>query len=708
MPKAADIQELARAPRRNSDKVLHEGRSFRDRLSDFAGEFEALQSRYDALMLSNQELKTKHVIASEQLAQQDNHETEDHNVKEEIAQLRAEASRSDAVKAESAEMRDRVASLEDQVLQLQKLSHEREEQQLKAEASATEEARRASEAKLQADVKVKAADERRQAAEARAEHAEARIQALNKELGDWMAAREALSCMEAERERTLAAEAMAAASLPSDAPVFQDSQQAATASTAVESKARTEDRHEDVERAEVSLNTGPGISMVESIRVAETQARLDADAKASEEAQHRAEARGKKELRTNGSSDADSKKVAATRKSTKWADPSAEGALESREKREGIAHCLPSLGRLVDSDWHGSYEHHSDAKTRLFVLPGAGHRGTSFVQWQRIVRRQFPEIEVVVFEYPGHGRHKADLISDVSVLEQEFTQQVIQFKDGFQNYFNCPFAVIGLSAGARFGVNLIRNLCSIGAKPEKFYVVGRSPPLTQDDLTLPTDTDDFLDFVCNNICSSNKEAFQALMASKGPSDRMAEEQIFRADFQMNSRPVAPLPRKWLVGKLGRLIKRPDSDLSKKVSIRREPGSEIFVTGEEQKGNGERWLRIDTTRDNVKPGWWLVNGNPVGEKEDLLELPETDDEPADEHSLYHRTAIPFQLHYSTGDTIAPCEDAEGHFRPMREWGRLTSFEPEFVEHEDLAHDALLVHPDVLEYICEDFLRSCRLR
>jgi len=270
--------------------------------------------------------------------------------------------------------------------------------------------------------------------------------------------------------------------------------------------------------------------------------------------------------------------------------------------------------------------------------------------------------------------------------------------------------VIGQSAGARFGASIIRKLCGIGARPEKFYVVGRTPPLVHVEAEAPSGTDAFLDWVCEHILPSSKDVYKTMLSAKSILERQQEEQMWRADFAVNSPPLPQEPRKWLVARSGKLIKRPDSDLNRRVRIEREPGSEVWVTGEEERGkSGERWLRIDTTRDNVKPGWWLVHGAPAGINEELLEpLDSSPDDPCDEHSVFWRAPVPFQVHYSTGDTLQPPADPTGEHRPMREWSRLTQFEPELVRHENLLHDELLKHTDVLEYICQDFVRACRLR
>merc|ERR550525_415293 len=143
-----------------------------------------------------------------------------------------------------------------------------------------------------------------------------------------------------------------------------------------------------------------------------------------------------------------------------------------------------------------------------------------------------------------------------------------------------------------------------------------------------------------------------------------------------------------------------------IQIPKDVGTPVFVTGEELVGNrGDRWVQIATTRADVKPGWYLTHGRTVGIDQDLLELPEDDTEPFDEHSLFWRAPVPIEVHFSNRDAFHRWEDPSGHQRPMREWSRLTTFQPEFVEYDDLAHDDLLMHKDVLHNICEDFVRFC---
>uniref|UniRef100_A0A7S1KVD3 Uncharacterized protein n=1 Tax=Alexandrium catenella TaxID=2925 RepID=A0A7S1KVD3_ALECA len=654
-------------------------------------------------------------------------------------------------------MQEQTQSLMDEMSRLQQRAADREEQLAKAQVGVAQETRRAleaaaearrlAEAKVEADLLAEALHERARLAEAKAQRVEAGLRAQGEELHRLRAAEERLALAQAERERTRTDEA-AAAPAPSGAVHVRTGGEARAAGGAAEATAAGTGAPQETARAAVAAGGGSELQAkapaadagladaeaeaeamaeakataraAERQKAAEASARAEADEKASVEAQQLAEAGARKGPRANGanggvdSEAGGSEKGKVVRKLAKWTE---FAPAESGEKREVFAHALPILGKLMDSDWHGSYEHRPTAKARLIVLYGAGDRGRNFGPWQRMVKKQFEEIEMLVLEYPGHGKHKADLIGDVNALEQEFTQQVIQYRDGFQNYFNCPYAVVGQSAGARFGINMVRKLAGLGAKPEKFYVVGRSPPTVADDHKLPAGTDALLDWVCENVMTSTaKDIYKTQLSAMTHLERQAEEQIWRADLAMNGSAVPPLPRTWRVGRAGTICKRPDSDPSKRLKMQREPGSEVFVTGEEERGKaGERWLRIDEAREGKKPGWYLVHGGPLGINEDLLEPADSGSEPADGRGHYFRVPVQLQVHYSTGDHLAPPEDTgrptplvDRKVPPMRDWSRLTEREPEFMEYEGLEHHELLMHQQVLENICQDFLRVCRLR
>jgi len=754
------------APRRNSNQPQHEVRPFRERLLDFASEHERLEARYDSLKLSHETLKEELISVSVKLKCSEAI-TEEHFNSE-------TALREHATQKQSLEMQEQTQSLMDEMSRLQQRAADREEQLAKAHVDvarlqqraadreeqlakaqvgvaqetrraleAAAEARRLAEAKVEADLLAEALHERARLAEAKAQRVEAGLRAQGEELHRLRAAEERLALAQAERERTRTDEA-AAAPAPSGAVHVRTGGEARAAGGAAEATAAGTGAPQETARAAVAAGGGSELQAkapaadagladaeaeaeamaeakataraAERQKAAEASARAGAYEKASVAARQLAVAGASKGLQANdanGGVDSEAGgsekgRAPVARKLAKWTE--LEHA-ESGERRGAIAHALPILGKLMDSDWHGSYVHSPTARARLFVFYGAGDKGLNYGPWQHLVKKQFPEIEMLVFEYPGHGKHKADVIGDVNALEQEFTQQVIQYKDGFQNYFSCPYGVVGQSAGARFGVNMVRKLANLGAKPEKFYVVGRSPPTAvASDPRVPAGTDALLDWVCEHVMTStSKDIYKARLSAMTQLERQAEEQTWRADMAMNGSAVPPLPRRWRVGRAGTICKRGDENPVKRIRIARPPGFEVFVTGEEERGAaGERWLRIDDARTGVKPGWYLVHGGPLGINEDLLEPADSGSEPADEHSHYFKVPVRFQVHYSTGDRIAPREDASRRMPPMRDWNRLTALEPEFMEYEGLEHHELLMHPQVLENICQDFLRVCRLR
>mmetsp|Transcript_72759 Transcript_72759/g.168653 ORF Transcript_72759/g.168653 Transcript_72759/m.168653 type:complete len:650 (+) Transcript_72759:66-2015(+) len=636
-------------------------KSFRERLQDLASEHENLQDRY-------------HALAAD-------FETEKRELNAEIAQLRERAPEIKSLQPEVLQLRSKVEELTEELSRLRALADEREEQRLRAEARAAHaEARALALAKSESELA--AAVEARVVAEARAKaDADAKTQS------DSQARREAAARAKEETGE--------AARNDEEALERKRLQTEADAADAADAAARAKASRRMV-GASAEGDDGGTKALEEPKRPSEAIPSTEVQPRAEDSASPVAEAR------TEG--------VVPVKRVVRKARPNTENASqESENKKDSIAGRLPTVTALSSSPWIGSYRHSSTAKARLFVFYGAGSVGSSFGSWQSVVQKFYPEIELAVFEYPGHGNHVADFATDAHMFHQAFDQQVIQFH-GLDWYFNCPFALIGMSTGACLGVSMLRSLQRLGVKPEKFYIIGRTPPLVPDaPSAAPGSTRAFLRWVASTILTTKKDAYEKLWNEMDQNELKQREHMWRSDLQLNSCPVAPLPRKWLVGEPGVLVKKPAADPSKMIRIYKDVGTPVFVTGEEHLGDrGDRWMQIDTSRADVKPGWYLINGRTVGINQDLLEPLEADDEPPNEQSLYWKAPVPFRVYHSTADVLHGWEDPTGRLRPMREWNRLTCFEPEFVEYEGLAHDELLMDIDVLHDICSDFVKFCRFR
>eukprot|EP00408_Alexandrium_pacificum_P009116 CAMPEP_0171230338 /NCGR_PEP_ID=MMETSP0790-20130122/39344_1 /TAXON_ID=2925 /ORGANISM="Alexandrium catenella, Strain OF101" /LENGTH=176 /DNA_ID=CAMNT_0011696545 /DNA_START=54 /DNA_END=581 /DNA_ORIENTATION=+ len=174
MPTASDIQRLGAAPRRNSDLPQHEARPFRERLLDFASEYERLEARYDSLKLSHQSLKVELDLASEKLKRSESIAEERCN--SETAQLQEQA-----IRKQSSEMQEQTQSLMDEMSRLQQRAADREEQLAKAHVDVARLQQRAADREEQlAKAQVGVAQETRRALEAAAEArrlAEAKVEA---------------------------------------------------------------------------------------------------------------------------------------------------------------------------------------------------------------------------------------------------------------------------------------------------------------------------------------------------------------------------------------------------------------------------------------------------------------------------------------------------------------------------------------------------
>jgi len=387
---------------------------------------------------------------------------------------------------------------------------------------------------------------------------------------------------------------------------------------------------------------------------------------------------------------------------------------------------LKPLSGVTISRWVGnpSFANQSvgRAKVRLILIYGAGGSAASYVHFQRLVQKEFPQIQLLVLELPGHGYHATENpADDIQSLIEQFEDQILTRSVGSQLFFDAPFALIGQSGGARFGFELIKLLQRHSMRPDKFYVVAAWPPVVpRDELTLvdrlPTNPRDFMYGIGSWILPS-KPKFKEYIDSLPEAQVRKLMQLWQSDLNLAAQPVLPVPNKWVVAHPeGKLIKRKTND-SKLVQVTRKPGSVVYVKGAPVSFSfrGDKWLEIDSSRDEGKPGWFLVHGQMVGINEDLLVPAETEYNYDPENCIFQKTMVPFEVHYSTGDKVIDRLEAEprddgppGTFqRKLTDWQRFTEQEVKFVKHEEYQHDEILVSEDVLREICHDLVRLLRI-
>jgi len=369
------------------------------------------------------------------------------------------------------------------------------------------------------------------------------------------------------------------------------------------------------------------------------------------------------------------------------------------------------LKPLPKSAWIPSYQHNRTAQARLFVFYGAGGnaKSVSFWKWHRMVEKRFPEIELVVFEYPGHQSHEGECITDIDAFERAFREDITQggFQHGLDDFFARPFAILGQSTGARVGTSIVQMLCRNNIRAEKLYVVGRTPPL---------------------VSRAGRQEDQEEPFSHALRLRIEQDpewlRMFHEDSKLNSRPLKPLPRKLQVGRSGYVLWKSQERNIPRLR-RRASGSEVRVTftGEEQRTGVGRWVQVDANSPDVDLAAGEVLVNEAGQSfdvtvaeldsvvtvdEPMLEEPESDEQSVDESSQFLKVPLPIQVHCSSADRLEPLCDPSGCLRPMSEWNRLTSRGAELVEHKGLGHFDLLADVAMFEQVCEDFLRACGLR
>lgn len=320
-------------------------------------------------------------------------------------------------------------------------------------------------------------------------------------------------------------------------------------------------------------------------------------------------------------------------------------------------------------------------------------------------------MELCVFEYPGHGNHKAELFEDADALMKQFDFDIIQSMGGMSEWFSFPFALLGESTGARFAFGFLSEMHRISVRPEKLYVVARTPPIVPDYKWVdeqPEGTIEMLDWVSEQLVTSQAERLKKAWRMLPKKEAVKREEIWRSDLRLNCGRIRPLPRTWRVVEAeGKIIKKASPESQKIISGKREPGCLVHTTGRQFIGpSGGKWVELDPKRD-PKPGWLLTHGRTIGLDSELLEAVE-EERPVDASDVFWKAPVGIQVHWSTGDDKAPWQDPAGRLAPMQDWAKLCGPEPEFVKYDGLLHDELLMHEQVIRHICSDLLRLLKIR
>jgi len=346
---------------------------------------------------------------------------------------------------------------------------------------------------------------------------------------------------------------------------------------------------------------------------------------------------------------------------------------------------------------------------------GAGATGRDYEAWQKVVAADYPELELLVFEYPGHGNHNVEFETDADELMKKFDMEIIQTV-GIKDWFDCPFILVGCSTGARFAYGFLKEFIKVGIRPEKLYIVARTPPVVEDKkwvVEQPSGTIPLLNWVSDELVTSMAERLKKMWPQMPETENEKREQMWRSDLRLNCGRIPPCPREWkVVATGGKLVSKSKASDEKMVQKKREPGSVVHTTGEELAaggaGSGARWVHVDAARDATgKGGWLLTNGKAVGNDEDLLEPVEGTGE-ASPDDVFWKSPITIQVHYSEGDQVQMVEDKTGRIAPMKDWSKLAQKEPEMVKYEDMVHNVFIMHDGVLRNVCDDVCKLLKYR
>lgn len=135
---------------------------------------------------------------------------------------------------------------------------------------------------------------------------------------------------------------------------------------------------------------------------------------------------------------------------------------------------------MATSPWVAVTRRNESALIRLYVLFGVGTPAASYLSWVSAENcKQFPEIEVVILDLPGHGDNPSPAFFEPFSCAKALAETIedIQFRGQKNGDVERPFALYGFSMGANFMWQVARSVRGrCGEKCSKLYVCGRGAP----------------------------------------------------------------------------------------------------------------------------------------------------------------------------------------------------------------------------------------
>mmetsp|Transcript_26413 Transcript_26413/g.47633 ORF Transcript_26413/g.47633 Transcript_26413/m.47633 type:complete len:362 (-) Transcript_26413:12-1097(-) len=113
------------------------------------------------------------------------------------------------------------------------------------------------------------------------------------------------------------------------------------------------------------------------------------------------------------------------------------------------------------------------AKIRLFCAMGIGSVASTYGPWvSKASHEKYPDLEVCVVEFPGHGTNFGEPLASVDALAEALLAE-LEKSQGSSGGKLQPLALFGFSMGANVMYRLAQKL---GKSCRKLYVAGRAPP----------------------------------------------------------------------------------------------------------------------------------------------------------------------------------------------------------------------------------------
>ncbi|CAE8636629.1 unnamed protein product [Polarella glacialis] len=136
-----------------------------------------------------------------------------------------------------------------------------------------------------------------------------------------------------------------------------------------------------------------------------------------------------------------------------------------------VSRTLP-LPALATSDWWVNNPN-PQAKVRLFCAMGIGSVASTYGPWvSKATAEAYPEVEICVVEFPGHGTNFGEPLNSVEAAADRLEAEIRRCHFGTGGSQR-PLALFGFSMGANVMYCVARRL---GASCCKLYLAGRAPP----------------------------------------------------------------------------------------------------------------------------------------------------------------------------------------------------------------------------------------